>query len=92
MGHPVHLPARRLEQHRRSDAAVDVAERGLAVGIQSPGMRLRPGDVGVDGRRKARFAQLAEHDACEVGDVEGGRAEGDQRLRARLRESVAVRP
>ena len=53
---------------------------------------LDAGDVGVDGRRQARLAELAEHNAHEVGDVERGRPEGDQRLRAGPRKAVAVGP
>ena len=92
MGHLVDLSARRLEQDRRADAPVDVAQRPLRVGVERPGVRHRSRDVGVDGGVEPRLAELPEERRAELGRLERRRAERDQRLPPRLPELLARRP
>ena len=55
MRHLVHLSAGRLEEDRGSHPPVDVPKRPGRVRIQRPGVRRRPGQIGLDCRVEPRF-------------------------------------
>jgi hypothetical protein len=63
----VGLPARRFEEDGGADAAVDVAQWPLGVGVERLGVRLCAGNVGVDRGDEAGFAELAQDDTSEAG-------------------------
>jgi len=65
MSHLVRLPARRLEQNRRTNATVYVAKWCLGIGIERLAMRLLTGNVGVDRRDESRLSEQTEHDAAK---------------------------
>ena len=55
----VRLPARRLEEGRRCNAPVDVAQRALGIGVQRSGVAVLAGNVELDRRPEPRLRRAA---------------------------------
>src|SRR5579875_2350386 len=90
MGALVGLPTRGLKEDGRRHAPVNVSQGTASIGIQSPRMTMRLGDIGFNRVKQASLAQLPQHSRPKTGRIQRRRTQRNQRFSASTLEGFDV--
>ena len=80
MGDLFGLTTSGFEENGHSHTPVNPFQGSLCVGVQGPGMAMGSGDISIQCSAEAGFADLSEYNAPEFRNMQGRRAEGNERF------------